>query len=356
MTQAPLFTDSSCYHAAFAALLHAIEPRTDPFLVLGNNAATAVRLGDDGLLAFSDPLEPLTATFGRHGYELRRHPVADERDWLQALEALRAGNAIAIAADAYMLKHYWVGYGTSHALHVVVLQDFDEASGTVRLLDPGEVVFFDDRVPVGELTPAMCEGDAGQAWMELVPLPGRRQGAPGLDRGSLRGLSLALSGTRTGATAADAGAEHPGTPAGSPEWMSGTELVRALHRDLDTYLDLVGNRERSGDGTQQDWGLGPWLLLGLWWYHHTLRWLAGHLGTLAADGTLAGRADLIEAVDRASRDLLVVRNLMMRLGVMNPDDQRYATFHGQLRPRLELAVQNLDTAGSALSALAKETQ
>ncbi|MEU3771943.1 hypothetical protein AB0F11_01765 [Streptomyces sp. NPDC032472] len=353
MTQAPLFTDSSCYHAAFAALLHAIEPQTDPFLVLGNNAATAARLGDNGLLAFSDPLEPLTATFGRHGYELVRHPVADEQDWLQALQVLQAGRAVAIAADAYLLEHYWVGYGTSHALHVVVLQDFDEASGTVRLLDPGEVVFFDDRVPVEKLTPAMCEGDAGQAWMELVPLPGRPQGAtaPGLDRDALRGLALALSGP---AESTAAGTPE-GTPEGTADWISGTELVHALHRDLDTYLDLVGNRERSGEGTQQDWGLGPWLLLGLWWYHHTLRWLAGHLGTLAADGTLAGRPEIVEAVDRASRDLLVVRNLMMRLGVMDPGDRRYATFHGQLRPRLELAVQNLDTAGSALSELAKET-
>ncbi|WP_331742647.1 hypothetical protein OG239_42035 (plasmid) [Streptomyces sp. NBC_00868] len=349
MTQAPLFTDSSCYHAAFAALLHAAEPHTDPFLVLGNNASTAARLGENGLLAFSDPLEPLTATFGRHGYELLQHPVTDERDWLRALETLRAGRAIAIAADAYLLEHYWVGYGTSHALHVVVLQDFDEVTGTVRLLDPGEVVFFDDRVPVEKLTPAMCEGDAGQAWMELVPLPGRGAGTPGLDREALRGLARALSG---------AGSEGAGVvdAADCAQWMSGTDLARALHRDLDTYLDLVGNRERSGDGTQQDWGLGPWLLLGLWWYHHTLRWLAGHLGTLAADGTLAGHPELIEAVDRASRDLLVVRNLMMRLGVMNLGDQRYATFHGQLRPRLELAVQNLDTAGSALAALAKETK
>jgi hypothetical protein len=96
--------------------------------------------------------------------------------------------------------------------------------------------------------------------------------------------------------------------------------------------------------------------MGLWWYHHTLRWLAGHLGTRAADGTLPGRSDLIEAVDRASRDLLVVRNLMARLGVMQPGDERSATFRAQLRLRLELALQNLETAGTALATLAKERQ
>ncbi|MFH9575355.1 hypothetical protein ACH4MG_33055 [Streptomyces sp. NPDC017454] len=334
MTQAPLFTDSSCYHAASAALLHAAEPHADPFLVLGNNAATAARLADDGLLRFSDPLEPLTSTFARHGYELRQHPVTTPREWQDALDALGSRTAIAIAADAFHLPHYWVGYRTSHALHVVVLRDYDKTSGTVRLLDPGEVVFFDERVPVDQLTPAMCEGRAGQAWMQLVAHPDRGLARP--HAGSLLDLSQALSGTGSA-------------------WMSGTNLVQALHRDLDVYLDAVSNRPRGADGTQRDWGLGPWLLLGLWWYHHTLRWLAGHLGTLAANGTLTGRADLVEAVDRASRDLLVVRNLMMRLGVMPPEDKRSATFRGQLRPRLELALDNLNTAGTALATLAEET-
>ncbi|CAL9638126.1 BtrH N-terminal domain-containing protein [Streptomyces sp. enrichment culture] len=343
MTQAPLFTDSSCYHAAFAALLHAAEPHADPFLVLGNNAATAARLADDGLLRFSDPLEPLTSTFARHGYALHRHPVTTPEEWQGALEALRCGTAIAVAADAFHLPHYWVGHRTSHALHVVVLQDYDETSGTVRLLDPGEVVFFDERVPAEQLTPAMCEGQAGQAWMRLVAHPDREPARP--DAGSLLDLSRALSGTGT----------DKGTGTGTA-WLSGTGLVQALHDDLDTYLDAVGNRPRGADGTQQDWGLGPWLLLGLWWYHHTLRWLAGHLGTLAADGTLAGRADLVEAVDRASRDLLVVRNLMMRLGVMPADDKRSATFRGQLRPRLGLALENLNTAGTSLATLAEETR
>ncbi|KJY42279.1 hypothetical protein VR41_08485 [Streptomyces sp. NRRL B-1568] len=334
-----MFTDSSCYHAAFAALLHAAEPHTDPFLVLGNNAATAAWLGADGLLRFGDPLEPLTSTFARHGYELRQHPVTTPQQWQDAVDALRSGTSIAIAADAFHLEHYWVGHGTSHALHVVVLQDYDEATGTVRLVDPGEVVFFDDRVSVDRLTPAMCEGEAGQAWMQLVPLAGRTPAAR-LDTAGLLDLSQALSGKGTGTT----------------EWISGTGLVNALHTDMDRYLDAVSTRPRGAQGTQQDWGLGPWLLLGLWWYHHTLRWLAGHLGTRAADGTLPGNAELIEAVDRASRDLLVVRNLMMRLGVMDPADDRCATFRAQLHPRLELALQNLDTAGTALATLAKETQ
>lgn len=338
MTQAPLFTDSSCYHAAFAALLHGVEPHTDPHLVLGDNAATAARLDDNGLLWFSDPLEPLTAAFGRHGYELVQHPVSGEDDWARALDALRAGQAVAIAADAYLLEHYWVGYGTSHALHVVVLQDYDEVAGTVRLVDPGEVVFHDDRVPVEKLTPAMCEGDAGQAWMELRPLGSDLPRSPGPAPEALLELGRALSGTSA-----------------DTRWMSGADLARTLLKDIETYLSLVGNRQRPGEGTQQEWGLGPRLLLGLWWYHHTLRWLAGHLGTLAANGALVGRADLIEAVDRGSRDLLVVRNLLMRLGVMDRGNARYATFHGQVRPRLESAAQNLETAGSALTSLAKET-
>ncbi|MGD3112014.1 hypothetical protein [Streptomyces sp. YGL11-2] len=339
MTQAPLFTDSSCYHAAFATLLHTAEPHTDPFRVLGNSAATSARLGDDNLLSFSDPLEPLTETFRRHGYSLVQHPVRSKDDWAKAAQALQTGRAIAIAADAYFLEHYWVGHGTSHALHVVVLNDFDKTTETVRLTDPGKVVFFNDRVPLEKLTPAMCEGDAGQSWIELVPIPGHSPAAVG-HRANLLALAQDLSGTSQ-----EAGG-----------WLSGTELTHTLSTNLDTFLDLVGNRPRGSEGAQQDWGPGPWLLLGLWWYHHTLRWLSGHLGTLAADGSLQNGTQLVDAVERASRDLLVVRNLIMRLGVMTADDPRSITFRNQLRPRLALAAQNLETAGTALAALAEENR
>lgn len=333
MTQVSLFTDSSCYHAACAALLHAAEPHTDPFLVLGNNAATAAHLDADGLLRFSDPMGPLTATFARHGYALVRHPVNTEADWQDAVQALRDGRTIAIAADAFHLEHYWVGHGNSHALHVVVLRDHDAETDTVRLLDPGEAVFFDGRIATSSLWPAMCEEDLEQAWLELVPVPSPPDA--GKRRADLRDLSRALSGD-------------------GERWLSGSDLVRALRTDLDAYLKLLGARPRDGADPGPDEQVGPLLLLGLWWYHHTLRWLAGHLGTLAADGSLPGRSDLIEAVDRASRDLLVVRNLLMRLGVMDPGSARAETFRGQLGPRLELAAQNLETAGSVLAAVAKE--
>ncbi|MEW2624640.1 hypothetical protein [Streptomyces sp. NPDC048106] len=333
MTQTARFTDSSCYHAALATLLNATEPDTDPFAVLGNNAATAARLAADGELTFSDPLEPLTSTFTRHGYRLTHHPVRTEADWTRALDTLRSGQAVAIAADAFHLEHYWVGFRTSHALHVVVLEDFDAPSATVRLVDPGEAVFFDGRVPVAQLTPAMCEGDAGQAWMEILPL-----GTEPTDTGALLDLARQLSGD------------------GGP-WLSGTALVRQLQQHLDAYLGVVGSRPRgSAGGAQQDWGPGPRLLLGLWWYHHTLRWLAGHLRTRAADGAFGTGDGPAETVEQASRDLLVVRNLMMRLGAMDENDERFARFRAQLHPRLETTLENLDSAAAALTALAKEQQ
>ncbi|MFF8993607.1 hypothetical protein ACF09H_27455 [Streptomyces sp. NPDC014983] len=333
MTQTARFTDSSCYHAALATLLTATEPHTDPFSVLGNNAATAARLTADGELAFSDPLEPLTATFARHGYRLAHHPVRTEADWRQALDTLRSGRAVAIAADAFHLEHYWVGFRTSHALHVVVLEDFDAATATVRLVDPGEAVFFDGRVPVAQLTPAMCEGDAGQAWMEILPLDTGHT-----DAGALPDLARQLSGD------------------GGP-WLSGTALVRQLRQHLDSYLTVVGSRPRgSAGGAQQDWGPGPRLLLGLWWYHHTLRWLAGHLRSRTADGAPGAEGGPAETVEQASRDLLVVRNLMMRLGAMDETDDRFARFRAQLRPRLETTLRNLESAATTLTALAKEQQ
>ena len=315
MTQAPLFTDPSCYHAAFATVLRATDPTADPFQVLGGNAATAARLGEDGLLRFSDPLEPLTAVFARHRYDLVQHPVHGPEQWREAAEALRSGRTVAVAADAFHLEHYWVGHRTSHALHVVVLQDYDPADRSVRLLDPGEVVFFDGRVPLGSLEPAMCSADVGQAWMELTSRHDQYPDDPAATAGL---LAEGLAGTGT-----------------APDWISGTALVHALSLRLDTYLDLVGNRPRGGAGGQIDWGVGQWLPLGLWWYHHTLRWLGIHLGS----GT----------VEQASRDLLVVRNLMMRLGVMNPESLRASTFRSQLATRLDSAGEHLAAAGRTLS-------
>ncbi|WDO09738.1 BtrH N-terminal domain-containing protein [Streptomyces murinus] len=355
MTQTARFTDSSCYHAALATLLNATEPDTDPFFVLGNNAATAARLTADGELTFSDPLEPLTSAFTRHGYRLTHHPVRTGADWRQALDTLRSGRAVAIAADAYHLEHYWVGFRTSHALHVVVLEDFDAATATVRLVDPGEAVFHDGRIPVARLTPAMCEGDAGQAWMEILPLDTGQT-----DAGALPDLARQLSGDGIG----DGDGDGDGGP-----WLSGTALIRQLQRHLDTYLAVVGSRPRgSAGGTQQDWGPGPRLLLGLWWYHHTLRWLAGHLRNRTTDqvpgtGHVPGTAGVpgaedapAETVEQASRDLLVVRNLMMRLGAMDEHDERFARFRAQLHPRLETTLRNLESAAAALTAPAKEQQ
>lgn len=330
MAQAHPLTDPSCYHAAFAALLNAVDPQADPLRMLGDNAATAARLDATGRLHFSDPLEPLTELFARYGYRLVRHPVRTENDWRAALAVLRAGGTIAIAADSFHLEHFWVGFGTSHALHVVVLHDYDQSTGTVGLLDPGEAVFFDGRVAVGSLLPAMCAGDAGQTWMELVRGP--RTETDGSRSTHLHGRFAELAGT-------------------GARWLSGIELVDALRADLDGCLAAVGDRPQGGTGNQQSWGLGPWLLLGLWWYHHTLRWFAGHLRLFSAEEAQAG-----EAVDRSARDLLVVRNLMMRLGVLDACSERAVTFRRALDERLEFSRQNLAWAGTVLAGTSKESQ
>ncbi|MGD3112978.1 hypothetical protein [Streptomyces sp. YGL11-2] len=314
-----MLTDPSCYHAAVAALLRAVDPDADPFLVLGSNAATAVRLLPDGTPSFADPLEPLTETLARRGYQLAQHELRTTTDWQKALVALETGQTIAVAADPFFLKYYWVSYQRSHVLHAVVLTGYDPVTDTVRLLDPGEVVFFDDRVQLSALEPAMYSADHGQVWFELTP--GERMT---VTAGEYRALAENMAG------------------AGST-WISGTEFLRTLAGQLDDQLASVHRQVQGRAGPGE---VSEWLPLGLWWYHHTLRWLAKYIGAHHAHHT--DRAGLLESVDRASRDVLVVRNLIMRLSVMPTGTSRARTFRGQLDTRLASALRDLETASAAI--------
>ncbi|OPG03929.1 hypothetical protein B1R27_26995 [Streptomyces sp. GKU 895] len=318
MSENPQLTDASCYHSSFAAVLTSMDPGADPGRVLGWNAATSARLDDRGLVSFADPIEPLGQAVRRSGYALISHPVRTADDWREAESALAESRTIAVGTDYYHLPHYWPGQGRIHALHVVALHDPDHDAQTVGLMDLGDVVHFAGRIPAADLRRAMYGTDVGQSWYELRPVGAAAPYEP-------TELTSQLSG--------------PGD-----DWLSGTELMGALRERLDDYLDQVGSRGRASSTRQSDWGLGQRLPLGLWWYHHTLRWFARHLRARHAAGTSA--APLPEHVELAADDVLAIRNLIMRLGAMGGNAPRARAFRAQLETRLTDAAAHLRAAAA----------
>jgi hypothetical protein len=314
--------DPSCYHSSFAALLAARRPLADPTVVLGANAATAVRRGTDGTLVFGDPIEPLAAAARRAGYDLMSHPVGGAEDWQPAVAALADGQSIAVAADYFHLPHYWPGQGRLHGLHIVALHGWDPTAAALGLQDLGDVIYFDGRVPMTVLEGAMYGSAVGQAWYELIPAS---------DRAIADGVLAEFAGQLAG----------PGT-----NWLSGTELIQALRDGMDAHLSQVGARSRG------NWGFGQRLPLGLWWYHHTLRWFTRYLASSPAAAASGKAAVAGEAVGRAAQDVLVIRNLIMRLGAIDAGASRARSFRTQLDRRLSDAEHNLGQAAADVAVLA----
>ncbi|MFI1357752.1 hypothetical protein ACH4TV_29835 [Streptomyces sp. NPDC020898] len=324
MTEGPEFTDASCYHAAFAVLLKSTDERADPVAVIGGSALTGAWLDDSGLLVFGDPLSVLSVAFDRWDLPLDRHRVDGAASWEAAERAMGRGQTVAAAADPFHLPYYWPAYGRSHDLHTVVLRDLDPKAETVRLLDAGEEVFFDARVPLAEVRAAMYADNHGQSWVEVTASSRPPERPAPEPTAELRRLADELAGQ-------------------AGRWISGTGLVEALTKGLDDYLDAVRDRTRPRDDAPSPHRLGRTLPLGLLWYHHTLRWLARHLELLSQP------AETVEAVRRAARDLVVANGLMTRIGILAPGAPRAAAFRSELESRLARMLRDLTAVAAELT-------
>ncbi|WP_458998779.1 cysteine peptidase family C39 domain-containing protein [Streptomyces sp. SD15] len=332
MSHVSPLVDSSCYHAAVAALLRSADPQADPSRVLGNSASTGAVWDAEGRPVFGEPFVQFSAMAERRGYRLLDHRVRDTAEWREALGAVAEGRTVAIAADAFHLKHFWPGYGRSHALHAIVISELDPVEGTVHVLDPGQAVYLDGRLPVADLEAAMCREDTGQSWMEVrrdapeqpvTPTPGQLA----------QELAVAARELTRG---------HDG-------YLGGAELVDGLRNRLDDYVELVAERPRGAEGNELSWGVGQGLVLGLWWYHHVLRWFSRYLGLLADDAAVPVGPEPAAGADRACRDILVVRNLLMRLGVMPRTTERAREFRRQIGVRLVSAYDDLHAVAAQLT-------
>ncbi|WP_406363772.1 hypothetical protein OID55_41710 (plasmid) [Streptomyces sp. NBC_00715] len=239
-------------------------------------------------------------------------------DDLAATLAL-TGSAVAVL-DTYYLDHFWVDQGRTHALHSVVLRDFDSDVGSLRLTDPGDVVAFDGRVLLETLRPALAREDMGQSWMVI--------------------------GSR---------ADH--NPVPHPPWaamkeelvgrggraLSGLELTESLCEGLVT---LFSGDTRAGHGA---WSDVPTLQHGLWAYHHTLRWFGRFLGIF--EHNVSPNATLING---AAQDLLVVRALLRHAGVEEQD--RMVRHRTEVTRRLERIARSLETVAAELPSGAGQTR
>ncbi|MFF2816313.1 hypothetical protein ACFVT9_12415 [Kitasatospora cineracea] len=312
-----MYTDASCYHAALGTLLLDAFPGTDPALLLGSQTGTRVVLRDGGLL-FGDVVPGLLATLRSRGCHLERTRAAAGGGAAGLAELLAGGTPVVVELDTYYLDHFWMNRGQVHALHSVVLRGFDARERTVRVTDPGDVVFLDERLPLAALEPALGREDLGQSWLTMAPTGTWRPPAPA-DLAAEWAVHVDALGAR------------------GRRWLSGAELAGALDERIDGLF--AGPR---GGGSDPD--AVPRLQHGIWNYHHTLRWFGRYLRAL--DATHAAAA---AAVERAAQDLLVVRSLLRHTGQEDP--ARAGRHRTEARRRLDRIARGLDDAAARLAAL-----
>ncbi|MFD8722642.1 hypothetical protein ACFV2H_32870 [Streptomyces sp. NPDC059629] len=318
-----MLADSSCYHAALATLLLQRYPGTDPALLLGCRAGTRAVV-QDGELVFGEMWPALINTLRIAGHEVG-HTAAETGGGLTGLtEALaRHGSAVAVV-DTYHLDHFWMARRQVHALHSVVLCSYDESDQSVRMLDPGDVVTFDGRVPLTALEGALTRDRLNQSWLVMEDwadslAPGLRPTPWAVHRSAL------------------VGSGH--------QMLSGTQLTEALLDRLPALFGGGAGADRPGGAPVPD---VPALQHGLWSYHHTLRWFARHVRARAAitDGPAPGES-VIAATERAAQDLLVLRSLLRHAGPGDPE--RLAHYRSEAARRLHRIQQSLIQVAAELA-------
>ncbi|CAM5744089.1 hypothetical protein STAFG_0198 [Streptomyces afghaniensis 772] len=320
-----VFTDPGCSHAALGTLLLDRQPESDPASVLGSAVGTRARR-EKGFLLFRDVLSGLVAAMARQGHRVGRVSCAEAGAKEGLVEALRRQRPVVVVADTFHLEHFWMNHGKTHALHSLVVREYDPADRTVRLTDPVDVVFLDERVSLAAVEAALFGSHIRQEWLSVDAW-----GVPVTDV-TARPADLfdhveSLSGT---------GADE----------FSGTELVAFLEARLDDLFLLTGRALRAA--AAHPWWI-PHLQLGLWNYHHSLRWFTRYLrigaATDATGGPVLTRA--AAAAERASQDVLVVRALLRHGETRDPD--RTIRYRDEVGRRLDRLDSDLRAAAAALA-------
>jgi hypothetical protein len=324
-----VFTDPGCSHAALGTLLLDRQPESDPASVLGWAVGTRARQ-EEGFLLFRDVLSGLVAAMARQGHRMGRVSCTRAGAKEGLVEALGRQRPVVVVADTFHLEHFWMNHGKTHALHSLVVRDFDAAQRTVRLTDPVDVVFLDERVPLAAVEAALFGSPIRQEWLSVdawgVPVT---DATPRPD--DLSDHAEALTGT---------GADE----------LSGTELVAFLKGRLDDLFLLTERALRAA--AAHPWWI-PHLQLGLWNYHHSLRWFTRYLRIQAAADPTAGPVltQAAAATEQASQDVLVVRALL-RHGE-TPDPDRTVRYRDEVGRRLDRLDADLRAAAAALVSCAR---
>jgi hypothetical protein len=276
-------------------------------------------------------LSGLMRAMARYGHRLRRTSCAQEGAGSGLVEALRRQRPVVVVADTFHLEHFWMDHGKTHALHSLVVRDFDPADRTVRLTDAVDLVFLDERVPLARVEAALFGEYVHQEWLS-VEAWGDAPAQVSPSRADLSGLAAELAGAGT-------------------DGLGGTELVALLTAMLDDLFLLTDKGVRTAEA--HPWWLGH-VQIGLWNYHHSLRWCARHLriGTPADPARGAELRQAASAVERACQDVLVVRALL-RQGE-NPDPARAVRHREEVARRLARMDADLRTSAASLTRAAEE--
>ncbi len=324
--------DTSCRHATLMRLLRQLGPDCDPRLALGGTADTRARRADDRV-AFVDLIPALADSLAAHGFVLHCHQLRDRDDLDQALAVLSVGQPVAVDADTFHLAYYDLDYQRVHALPSLALEEFDAASATVRVVDAVDAVFFDERVALADLEPALLSGQ-GQTWWELSAADGA--GLPIGPAPLRRHLSAHLPARVD---------ELVGSVPGA---LSGVELAEYIAGRLGDY---TGTAQRRDGGSGPDESRARAATNVMWNYHHTLRWLALFLDSVSERTQLPPATAAAECLADSAQDWLVARNLVMRTVVS--DRTRLDRYTEKVSQRLWSAADHLRHGAAALHELQK---
>jgi hypothetical protein len=304
-------TDASCLHAALGTLLLDQDPDIDLPGTLGNFCGTRATGTEHGP-RFEMVLPGLVAAIESRGHRVLRYPLQENQGRRALFEAVAAGKPVVVDADTFYLDHYWLDRNRAHSLHAVVARQFDPAGATVHITDPMDVTYFEGRRPWASLEVAFTRSSIGQSWLHVEQAPApptwtRPQLARELSR---HAITLSKDGD---------------------EALGGVSLAT----DLRSRLPGLFSAPHAPPLVQADW-LAE-LSHGLWTYHHTLRWFARYLASIAETAhPVAAAAPIAE---RASQDWLVVRSLLRHVGSSDP--VRSIRYRDELGHRLDRIVSDL---------------
>ena len=124
---------------------------------------------EDGDMRLIDRLVPHLESLRRCSIRIANHQDQDGgAAWAHARARIAQGHPVVAAADTYHLRtHYFPGHRRRHSEHYIILAGYDEAAGTVHVVDPAWPVQFRGDLPLSAIKEVWgSEGIPQYTWMD----------------------------------------------------------------------------------------------------------------------------------------------------------------------------------------------